>query len=529
MSPRAAEFAKLAKLGGRGMALLLALASLVSCNRNEPEIILDCADYAPLPAQRMDLESAREAHRRAEVRRDLRYQEALAPGYLLRTTRPIVEQSKIDRGRVCYEHIFTVGRLLFEGEFGFADGLGRDDAKTREDPFRKVHKGHLGGPETNSCSSCHWRGGPAGSGALQDNSQLFGDGVNTTSADARNPPALQGSGVVQALAQEMSRELQEQRRKGVAQAKKDGKALQVELESKGVRFGTLQISASGKVDTSLVQGIDADLLIKPFGWRGEFATIRDFVATSTQVHLGLQSEDLLAKTPEALRATHLGSGPPDDPDNDGKRSELSAGQVTALVVYLAGLEMPVIKSPAALHEFRPAAEGLRAPPAHHFFDRFTEGQRLFEEIGCALCHRPMMVLHDPIFRTTSAVTGKTYEVDLSAKGEEPRLRYNAALGGYPVWTFGDMKRHDLGEAAVARHPSPGIAASEYLTRRLWGLAGSPPYFYDGRSPTIDGAILAHGEEGSFAREEFVDLTTSEKGSLRLFLLSLRRSPRLIVP
>ncbi len=520
MSPRFANIALIA---------LAACATQLACHSEEPKVVLDCSDFEALPISRLGLDGAREAHRRAELRRDLRYQEAIQPGYFLQTTRPIVEQRKIDRGQVCYEHLFIIGRLLFEHEFGFADGLGRDDAKTREDPFRKVHDGHLGGPETNTCSSCHWRGGPAGAGALQDNSQIFGDGVNTDSADPRNPPALQGSGVVQALAQEMSRELQALRNEAVAQAKKSSKEVRVELLSKGVRFGMLKISASGEVDSADLEGIDSDLVIRPFGWRGTFATIRDFVATSTQVHLGLQSEDLLAMTPAAKRSAYLGKGPKEDPDNDGSIGELSGGQVTALVVYLAGLEMPVIASPEALHEFPAPAKGLRGPSAHHFYDRFTEGQRLFEDIGCALCHKPMMLLHDPVFRTRSAVTGKTYEVDLSKSGEEPRLRYSASLDGYPVWAFSDMKRHDLGAAAVGKHPSPGIGESEYLTRRLWGLAGSPPYFYDGRSPTLDGAIEAHGGQGSFARDEFSDLTSVEKGSLRLFLLSLRRSPRLIVP
>jgi hypothetical protein len=509
--------------------VLLACLAMTTCSRHEPKVILDCDSFAPLPASRLDLPGAREAYRRAEERRDLRYREALDPGYFVRVSREFVEQRDIDRGRVCYEQIFSVGRLLFEHEYSFADGLGRDDASTREDPFRKVHKGHLGGPETNSCGSCHWRGGPAGAGSLQDNSQLFGDGVNTTSADARNPPALQGSGIVQALAQEMSRELQAQRASAIDKARDGDKAVRIDLTSKGVSFGELQVSASGKVDYSKLEGIDQDLVIKPFGWRGEFATIRDFVMTSTQVHLGMQSDDLLASTPRSQRETHLGAGSASDPDQDGMTHELSAGQITALVVYLAGLEMPVIASPEVLHEFPAPAEGMRGPPAHNFYDRFAEGQRLFEDIGCTLCHTPMMVLNDPVFRTRSAVTGKTYSVDLSKEGEEPRLRYNAALGGFPVWLFSDMKRHDLGESATAKHPSPGIKASEYLTRRLWGLAGSSPYFYDGRAPTLDVAIEAHSGEGSFARDEFKELTVVEKGSLRVFLLSLRRSPRLIVP
>jgi hypothetical protein len=503
--------------------------SLAACNHREPTVILDCRDFEALPQLRLDLPAAQEAYRRAEQRRNLRYQEAIDPGYFVRVSRELVEQGKIDRGRVCYEQLFTVGRLLFEHEYGFADGLGRDDAKTRPDPFRKVHQGHLGGPETNTCRSCHWRGGPAGAGALQDNSQLFGDGTNITSADARNPPALQGSGVAQILAREMSRDLQAQRKKAIKEAKDRSKAVRVKLRSKGVSFGYLAVSASGVVDNAELEGVDADLVIKPFGWRGTFETIRDFVAVSTQVHLGIQSEDLLAKTAAKDRETHLGSGPKNDPDNDGMTGELSAGQVTSIVVYLAGLEMPIIASPEALHEFPAPAEGVRAPPAHHFYDRFTEGQRLFEDIGCALCHTPMMILEDPVFRTTSEVTGKTYSVDLSKAGEEPRLRYNAALGGYPVWTFSDMKRHDLGPGAAGKHADPGLGDSEYLTRRLWGLAGSPPYFYDGRAPTVDVAIFAHGGEGSFARDEFAELTSVEKGSLRLFLLSLRRSPRLVVP
>jgi hypothetical protein len=510
------------------MGLLVLIASF-SCNHPEPNIILDCREFQALPEGRLNLQAAQDAYRRAEQRRHIRYQEARDPGYFVRVSRELVQQRKIDRGRVCYERLFTVGRLLFEHEYGFADGLGRDDAKTRSDPFRKVHEGHLGGPETNSCRSCHWRGGPAGAGALQDNSQIFGDGANISSAEARNPPPLQGSGVVQILAQEMTLDLQSQRKQAITDAKKSGEATRVELKSKGVSFGSLEVSAAGQPDYAKLEGVDQDLVIKPFGWRGDFETIRDFVVVSTQVHLGIQSEDLLAMTEQADHKTHLGSGPRLDPDNDGMTQELSAGQLTSLVVYLAGLEMPIVASPKALHEFPAAAEGMRAPPAHHFYDRFSEGQRLFEDIGCALCHTPMMIVDSPIFKTTSAVTGKTYSVDLSKVGEEPRLRYNAALGGYPVWAFSDMKRHDLGPSAAGKHSSPGLGKSEYLTRRLWGLAGSPPYFYDGRAPTVDVAIEAHGGEASFARDEFAELTFVEKGSLRLFLLSLRRSPRLVVP
>ncbi len=498
----------------------------VACDKPEIAPRVDCPSFEPLSLTRLDLAGAKAAYLHAETKRNIRYQEALAPGYLLRETRPIVLQSKIERGQVCLEQLYTVGRLLFEHEYSFADGLGRDDAQTRVDPFRKVHEGELGGPETNSCTSCHWRGGPAGAGAVQDNSLIGGDGINTRSADARNPPALLGSGVVQALAQEISRELQEQRRLAVKSAKNSDEPLEVELTAKGVSFGSLQIRGD-VVDTSKLKGVDPDLVIRPFGWRGEFATLRDFTMASTQLHLGIQSDDLLALP--ADRSIERGPGPKADRDNDGFVSELSAGQLTSLISYLATLQLPVVMAPEVLHEFPPAADGLSAPESHNFYQRFSEGQRLFDTIGCTVCHTPMMVLNDPVFRTTSEVTGKVYEIDLSKAGEEPRLTYDESLGGYPVWLFSDMRRHDLGENAAGSHPMKGQAPSEYLTRRLWGLASTPPYFYDGRSPTLDGAISAHGGEGAFAAEAFGELSHVDKGSLRLYLLSLRRAPQLVVP
>jgi CxxC motif-containing protein (DUF1111 family) len=189
----------------------------------------------------------------------------------------------------------------------------------------------------------------------------------------------------------------------------------------------------------------------------------------------------------------------------------------------------VVAAPAVLRGAEAKAPSFAAPLPHNFYDRYAEGQRLFDDVGCTQCHRPMMVLHDPVLRTRSEVSGELLEIDLSREGEAPRLSYDDTLGGYPVWLFSDLKRHDLGEGAAGKHPEAGIAPAEYLTRRLWGLAESPPYFYDGRAQTFDGAIAAHGGEASFARESFEELSPEEKGSLRVFLFSLRRAPRLVIP
>jgi CxxC motif-containing protein (DUF1111 family) len=111
----------------------------------------------------------------------------------------------------------------------------------------------------------------------------------------------------------------------------------------------------------------------------------------------------------------------------------------------------------------------------------------------------------------------------------PALRYEPNLGGYPVWLFSDLKRHDMGKANVARHVQRGVALGEYLTPRLWGVADSAPYLHDGRAPSFDYAISGHDGEGAAARAAFAALSVPEKGALRVYLMSLRRASRVVVP
>jgi CxxC motif-containing protein (DUF1111 family) len=109
------------------------------------------------------------------------------------------------------------------------------------------------------------------------------------------------------------------------------------------------------------------------------------------------------------------------------------------------------------------------------------------------------------------------------------LRWDEGLGGYPVWLFSDLKRHDMGAANAARHVQQGVALNDYLTPRLWGVADSAPYLHDGRAPSFDYAIAGHDGEGAAARAAFLALPLNERGPLRVYLMSLRRASRLVVP
>ncbi|HEY4177487.1 MAG TPA: di-heme oxidoredictase family protein [Kofleriaceae bacterium] len=491
------------------MRLWLLVLVLGACgdNRPAPPAIPDCSAWGP-PATGLGLDAAREAHRRSALRARLRYRDAVEPGYVLHETALAADQDRIERGEVCGGQLYEVGRILFEHQFDFSEGLaGSDEA------FTRVQNGRHGGPETTSCLSCHWRNGVGGGGALPDAAYIGGDGDRVSSADARNPPALIGSGAVQAIAQDMTAQLAALRTDVIARAKKSGALEEVALVANGTSFGTLYADPRGNLRTGDVSGVDADLVIRPFGWKGTAATISEFIAEAAFLHMGLQSEDAaLVGAPDPLEL------------DDGPLDELTSGQITALAVYVASLETPIM-TPHVAPVDRNDPAGAVEP---YLVDEWARGRTVFEEIRCADCHTPMMTLPSPTVTIASPATGGGVTIDLSTAAEAPRIARDVD-GGYPVFVFSDFKRHDLGEENASQHLQHGLAPRLYLTRRLWGVGDSAPYFYDGQSASIEHAIERHGGEAARQREMWRALPTSDRSALRVFLTSLRRSPRLSIP
>ena len=119
--------------------------------------------------------------------------------------------------------------------------------------------------------------------------------------------------------------------------------------------------------------------------------------------------------------------------------------------------------------------------------------------------------------------GEGVSFDLRLDGELPRADRNQ------VMLFSDLKRHSMGEQLADPHENAdGIAADQFITRPLWGLAESAPYLHDGRAVTILDAIKTHGGEASSQRTNFEALSEDQQIELHLFLLSLTREPKLRV-
>ena len=439
----------------------------------------------------LSIDAARDAYRAAERRQELRVREAAEPGALFRDTRALLEKNP----EMCLSELAGLGQRIFEHEFTIADGLGTSSAPTAKGPFRRVHDGLVGGPETISCPSCHWVGGPAGAGAETDDAFLAGDGDTPASGDARNPQALVGLGVVEALAHEMTMDLQKQRDAFLRNLSDGGAAREIRLVSKGVDFGVLRVNKKGEPDAAGIDGVDEDLVVKPFGWKGTRPDIESFAVEAMHLHFAVESE-----------------------------SELGGGVMKALTAHLALLEMPIVEPMVQDRVLAAAATGLLPPTTTSFVEDFTRGREEFQALGCASCHRPMLFLEKPMLEVDGLPP-----IDLVREMRVPAIRYDAAAGGYPVWLFSDLKRHDMGVANKAKHVQRGVATERYLTPRLWGVADSGPYLHDGRAPSLDYAIAGHDGEGAAARAAYAALPIEEKGALRVYLMSMRRAPRVTVP
>jgi hypothetical protein len=426
------------------------------------------------------VESATDARTQAEAalardawRREARFLEAIDPGRALRQTR--VPAAEIEAGLWSGEELAAIGRAIFDHPFTRAEGLG---AGTEA---RLVRVLGAGGYDARRCTACHARGG--GTGA--DATYLDGDGDSIASALGRSPPALDGAAVLELLASEMTRDLAALRQGAITTARSAGTRATAELVTHGVRFGTLSAEANGTVDATGIVGIDADLVVRPFGWKGRHATLRAAIEEELARHLGIEAGG--------------------DRDADGVESELVEGQLVALTVALGLRPLPIVE--------------VSEQPDYALWH--ARGEELFDSLGCASCHTPSMTLGSAEWSP-----GASLAIDLRAIGPRPSRDVEGTLR---VWLYSDLRRHDMGETLREPRDDGTVSSSAFRTPPLWAVAETAPYLHDGRAPSIQDAILAHDGEARAARDAYAALTEAERAPLRVFLAGLTRNARLDTP
>lgn len=449
-----------------------------------------------------------------------------------------LDQSAIEAGQYSFDELFAAGKFLFDAPFNKLDGQGRPGTTGGGAPRTATQPAFIrtSGPDSTSCFGCHAQPRSGGAGDFVANVFVLAqtldpvtESVNGNFSNERNTLGMMGAGPIEMLAREMTMELHTIREDARAEAAATGVSATRDLVAKGVSFGKITVQPDGKIDPSQIEGIDWDLIVKPFHQKGAVVSLREFTNNAMNHHHGMQSTERFGKDT--------------DPDGDGVMNELTVGDITATTLYQAGLGTP----------------GRVLPRGSE--DKIAAGEMLFDEIGCTKCHMPALELKSRFFTEPNPYNpgksvdgplgnlqlqdvGAVYAFDMTTKGEPPRLEPTAD-GGAIVRAFTDLKRHDLNDAEInffANEKVPqgklnGFAAAsdftiappprplaQFLTRKLWDVGNSAPFGHRGDCTTMSEAINYHGGEGRTARDAFLALTADEQNSIITFLTSMQMLP-----
>lgn len=217
---------------------------------------------------------------------------------------------------------------------------------------------------------------------------------------------------------------------------------------------------------------DARGRVGKFGWKAQTASLGQFVRTACAVELGLE-----------VPGQHQSPDPRSFADK-APGLDLSDAECDALVAYVAALPAPIVRPP-----FDSAAERSA-----------RSGRETFASIGCASCHVAKLGDVDGIYS------------DLLLHDMGPTLRDASIYYGTDAPA--------PGAANLASSKAEPAEADEWRTPPLWGVRDSGPYLHDGRTTTVEQAILLHGGSAGASAKRFRDLDHESKRQILAFLNSL---------
>jgi CxxC motif-containing protein (DUF1111 family) len=233
-----------------------------------------------------------------------------------------------------------------------------------------------------------------------------------------------------------------------------------------------------------------------FGWKNQQASLLSFSADAYLNEMGITNR---LQPDEVTQLCNTVSEPNDKPGEDGMEG----------IDHFARF-MRATKAPA-----RDAV--LAETP------RAKRGSRLFDKIGCTVCHLPSLTTAP----AGTKINGGTFTIP-------------DALGEKTFHPFGDFLLHNVGTGdgivmAWQEHYGPSIykiswknlsrdefqkTRNKIRTAPLWGVRLRNRLMHDGVSVTFLDAVLRHGGEALQARRNFQKLSKAEQEALFEFLRSL---------
>jgi CxxC motif-containing protein (DUF1111 family) len=236
-----------------------------------------------------------------------------------------------------------------------------------------------------------------------------------------------------------------------------------------------------------------DNRIGRLGWKGQVASVEDFVLNACAVELGLEVPGHhQAMTPQAPKYRTTGL-------------DLTGDECNALVAYVKSLPKPAENRPASAEESK--VHGA--------------GKATFTSIGCANCHAAKVgnvvgMYSDLLIHDMGQDLGDDGSYTESSDGDdEPLVPRFSVADGQPV---------QQPTPAAAPRPPKGATRTEWRTPPLWGFRDSGPYLHDGRAQTLEQAVAMHGGQGQASAVKFFSLSPRERLQVESFLKSLVAPP-----
>jgi CxxC motif-containing protein (DUF1111 family) len=149
---------------------------------------------------------------------------------------------------------------------------------------------------------------------------------------------------------------------------------------------------------------------------------------------------------------------------------------------------------------------LLAPPARRDADNpvVHEGEALFREAGCAVCHRDSWITGPP-----------------------PHPEYSSeVLAGQTIHPYTDLLLHDMGDQLADGRPDFLASGRQWRTPPLWGVGlirevnGHDYLLHDGRARGVLEAVLWHGGEAERSKQRVLRMTRAQRRALVRFVESL---------
>ncbi|NRA96153.1 MAG: hypothetical protein HRU14_08100 [Planctomycetes bacterium] len=199
-----------------------------------------------------------------------------------------------------------------------------------------------------------------------------------------------------------------------------------------------------------INGVDE---LGRFGWKAGVPSLLDFANDAMSNEVGIT-------VPDVSRGFGFATDADGFPD-----PEITLGEIQDLSFFMSNLAAP-------------PRGGATSPLV-------ANGEALFSQIGCDLCHVPML---------------------------------NSTVG--PIFPYSNFLLHSVAPPSFRGMEEPSAPAGFYRTPPLWGISKTGPYMHDGSAETLMDAIFAHRGEASVVNAMFTNLSAGEKTELLAFLNDL---------